>query len=764
MSDSLIGTQHEVVGDPDRYVAGAGCYIADLASSIGEATLFVVRSDVAHGRLVNVGLDMVRRAPGVIAAFSASDVRADLGSVPVIEPRNSASPDLIPFLQPVIAVDRVRYVGEPVAVIVAVDRYFAEDAAALVELEIEPLVPVIDSREASGSVQLFDLDNEVARIESSFGDAVAAFRAADVVETLTITVGRHSGVPMETRGLVAEPGPSGSLTVYGASKVVHANQKALAGMLGVSTDSIRMREVDVGGAFGIRGEFYPEDFLVPWAAKMLGRTVSWVEDRREHLLSANQSRDQIHVASIAADERGRLLAISTEFWIDSGAYVRTIGLRVAELTLGEIPGPYRFESYSGVAHCVVSNRTPTGTYRSPGRFEASFVRERMVDRVAARLEIPGDEIRRRNLIRASDMPYRSGIRSAGKDVVLDTGDYVNLFERVNERTKALANELQNVTSRDEWEKVGYATGCFIEKSGLGPFEEAIVEVRDDGTVDVLTGASYLGQGLQKSLSNVVSHALGIPVDSVRIVRVDTNRVSVGIGTYASRSLIMSGSATHNACHELVRVALELAAEEFGVGMEDLIYDGGRITSRGASDFAMSLGELSQRRSKQSPSGEGLSARVRFDKESATYGFGSHGAVVVTNARTGIVHVKHLVLGYDAGVLIDEGVVVGQLQGGAVQAIGGALFERFSYDKTGNPLATTFMDYLLPTAGDAPSMEVVFASSIPLDNPLKARGVGEAGIPAVAAAIASAVEASLACGATLHTTPIMPEAVWELANT
>lgn len=761
MSDSLIGTQHEVVGGPDRYVAGAGCYIADLASVIGEATLFVVRSDVSHGRLVNVGLDEVRRAPGVIAAFSAGDVRADLGSVPVIAPRISVSPVIIPFLQPVIAVDRVRYVGEPVALIVAIDRYFAEDAAALVELEIEPLDSVVDSREASGSIQLFDLDNEVARIESSFGDAAVAFQAADVVETLTITVGRHSGVPMETRGLVAEPGPAGSLTIYGASKVVHANQRALAGMLGLSTKSIRMREVDVGGGFGIRGEFYPEDFLVPWAAKMLGRTVSWVEDRREHLLSANQSRDQIHVASIAADERGRLLAISTEFWIDSGAYVRTVGLRVADLTLGEIPGPYRFESYMGVAHCVVSNRTPTGTYRSPGRFESSFVRERMVDLVAARLEIPGDEIRRRNLIRVSDMPYRSGISSAGKEVVLEVGDYVSLFERVHERTKALADD---VTPRDESEKVGYATGCFIEKSGLGPFEDAIIEVRDDGTVDVLTGASYEGQGLQKSLRDVVSKVLGIPVDSVHIVRVDTDRIDVGIGTYASRSLIMSGSAVHLACQELLRVALELAAEEFEVGTEDLIYDCGRITARGAPDFAMSLGELSQRRSKQSPRGEGLRARARFDKASVTYGFGSHGAVVVTNARTGIVHVKHLVLGYDAGTLIDEGVVVGQLQGGAMQAIGGALLERFSYDNVGNPLATTFMDYLLPTASEAPSMEVVFASSMPLDNPLKARGVGEAGIPAVAAAIASAVESSLACGATLHSTPIMPEAVWELANT
>ena len=733
------------VGEPRRYVQGAGTYVSDYASRTRAPAAFVVRSETPNARLTNVGLDAVRAAEGVLGAFSAADILADLGRVPVIEPRISASPDLVPYLQPVIATDRVRFVGEPVAVVVAEDRYVAEDAAALMELDMDSLEPVLDLRAAARAEPLFGGGNEVSTIESSFGDVREAFAAADAVVDLEIAVGRHSGVPMETRGLVADALPTGRLEIVGAAKVLHANRRMLAEMLGMAPSSIRMRELDVGGGFGIRGEFYPEDFLIPWAARRLGTTVCWVEDRREHLVAANQSRQQLHSASIAADRSGRFLGIKTEFHIDSGAYVRTVGLRVADLSLGEIPGPYRFGSYRGVAHCVVSNRTPTGTYRSPGRFESSFVRERLIDALAEKLAMTPRELRRRNLVAPGDMPYESGLRSAGKAVALRNGDFPALFARVADTTERTARDRRAAGARPGT-RLGHAVACFVEKSGLGPYEDARVTLAPDGRFEVRTGASYLGQGLDQALVSVVASRVGVPKDRVAIARVDTSEIEEGIGTYASRSLIMSGGAVAGACDLLVERGRAAVARRLGVAPDAVELREGQFRAGPAS---CSWEELA---------GEGLEATHRFEKDAVTYGFGAHGAVVAVDERTGIVRVEDLVLGYDVGNAIDETVVRGQLQGAAMQALGGALLEEFAYDPSGNPTSTTFMDYLMPTASEAPRMEVLLDHSIPDDNPLGARGAGEAGVPAVAAAIAAAIERACGCGAALTTTPIHPEDV------
>jgi carbon-monoxide dehydrogenase large subunit len=761
-SASLISDMHASVGPLIRYASGRGCFIADIEVP-GAAAMVVVRADAAHGILREVNLDEVRSAPGVLGAFAAADVEADLGLVPVISPRLSLSAAVVPYLQPVLATDRVRYVGEPIAVVIAADRYLAEDAAALVSVEIEPLDAVVESSAAAQAEALFPAGNEIARPEMGFGDIDAVFGSAQIVESATIRVGRHSGVPMETRGLVACPGPGGTLTVYGAAKVVHSNQLALARMLDLPTEHVRLREVDVGGGFGIRGEFYPEDFLVPWAARRIECPVAWIEDRREHLLAANHSRDQVHLVSVAATAEGELLAIRSEFFVDSGGYVRTVGVRVADLTLGEIPGPYRFRAYSGKAHCVVTNRTPTGTYRSPGRFEASFVRERMLDRVAARVGISPQELRRRNLVRPADMPYKPGILSAGKELVLAEGDYPELFEAVASRT-ADAARAETVRLADaERFRVGHGLACFVEKSGLGPFEDASVEVCPDGSVEVWSGASFLGQGLHSSLARVVAEILQIQAASVRVMRIDTDRISSGVGTYASRSMVMAGNAVRAACELVLEKARHAAAVRLETNPAELSFADGRFAARGHPALTVTLGDVAGAGTASNSEGRRLSASFRYEKASVTYGFGCHGAVVATDIRTGAVKVLRLVLGYDAGRVLDEDVVVGQLEGAAVQALGGTLLEQFSYDELGNPVSATFMDYLLPTASEAPAFDIILAASTPPDNPLGVRGAGEAGIPGVAAAVAAAIESSVGSPPVLDQTPITPARVFGLIS-
>jgi carbon-monoxide dehydrogenase large subunit len=779
-SKPLIDDIHASVGPPVRYASGRGCFTADIEVP-GAAAMVVVRAEMAHGIVRSVNLDEVRKFPGVLGAFSAADIEADLGLVPVISPRISPSAAVVPYLQPVLATERVRYVGEPVAVVIATDRYVAEDAAELAVVEVDPLDAVVDSPRAADGEALFPWGNEIAQPEIGFGDVSAVFASADIVEAATIRVGRHSGVPMETRGLVACPEPGGSLTVYGAAKVVHSNQQALARMLGIPAGHIRMREVDVGGAFGIRGEFYPEDFLVPWAALALECPVAWQEDRREHLLAANHSRDQVHFVSVAASAEGELLGIRSEFFIDSGAYVRTVGLRVADLTLGEIPGPYRFRAYLGRAHCVVTNRTPTGTYRSPGRFEASFVRERMLDRIAARVGMSPVSLRRRNLIRPSDLPYRAGIQSAGKDQVFAEGDLPALFDAVVSRTadaaRAESARLEPSGASEGAEgaegaegsmgagqlRIGQGVACFVEKSGSGPFEDARVEVSGDGAVRVWSGASFLGQGLHAALTRVVTDVLEVPAGVVRVMRVDTDQISSGVGTYASRSMVMAGNAVHFACQLLLENARHAAAAHLGTDPAELDFAAGQFATRSAPAVTITLGELADARAEAEPGCECLSESFRYERESVTYGFGCQGAVVVTDVRTGAVRVRRLVLGYDAGRVIDADIVVGQLEGAAVQALGGALLERFCYDELGNPAATTFMDYLLPTAHDAPAFDIVLGASTPSDNPLGVRGVGEAGIPAVAAAVAAAIEDSVGSPPVLDETPMTPARVFDLIS-
>ena len=446
-------------------VTGRGRFAADVAFP-RMVHMRVVRSAQAHGRIVSIDTSAALALPGVVAVWTSADV----SEIPPIDFRLTRIEGLAAYRQPILARQRVRYVGEPVAAVFATDAYVAEDAADLVVAAVDELPVILDATAAPGEFE-DGRSTEPAIVEKSYGDIVAAFRDAHAVVELDLAIGRHSGVPLETRGAIARyDAASDVLELHGAAKVPHWNRDNIARMLGRDPASVHLFEGHVGGGFGIRGELYPEDVLVCLAALRLGCPVKWIEDRREHLIAANHSRQQRHKVRAAVDAQGRILALDDEFFHDQGGYVRTHAATVPDLAAAMLPGPYRVPAYRAIGHVRLTNKTPGGTYRAPGRFESTFVRERLMDAIAARLGIDRIEVRRRNLVAKEEMPYRRPLATLGTDIVLDSGDYAGLIDKA--LTAIDWDTLQDGLRRRRasGECVGAGLGFFVEKSGLGPFD------------------------------------------------------------------------------------------------------------------------------------------------------------------------------------------------------------------------------------------------------------------------------------------------------
>src|SRR6476469_2266086 len=422
-NNEWIGQSVERLEDPPL-VRGRGRFAADI-SFPHQLHMRIVRANHAHGRIAAIDTSAARALPGVVAVWSA----ADIADIPPIDFREGRIPALEPYRQPVLAIDKVRYVGDPVAAVFAEDPYVAEDAADLVVLEIEEL-PIVLAAEAELGEFSAGRNTEVAVIHQGYGDVDAVLRSAPLVVELELGIGRHSGVPLEARGAIGRYDASRDiLELHGAAKVPHRNRDLLARMLKLTPSSIHVHESHVGGGFGIRGELYPEDVLVCVAAMRLGRPVKWIEDRREHLIAANHSRQQHHRIRAAIDAQGHILGIDDEFFHDHGAYMRTHAATVPDLAAAMLPGPYRVPAYRAVGHIRLTNKTPCGTYRAPGRFESTFVRERVLDAIAAQLALDPIDVRRRNLIGAAEMPFRRLLDTLGTEIVLDSGDYAGLLDQ-----------------------------------------------------------------------------------------------------------------------------------------------------------------------------------------------------------------------------------------------------------------------------------------------------------------------------------------------
>ncbi|HLF61846.1 MAG TPA: xanthine dehydrogenase family protein molybdopterin-binding subunit [Acidimicrobiia bacterium] len=756
---TYIGRPIRRLEDPPL-LTGKAQFAADLVFP-GEVSMRVVRSQVASGRILGVELEQALQLPGVVAVWTADDL-----DLPPIGFRMTDVGGLESYRQPVLASDYVRYVGEPMAVVFAENAYLAEDAADLVWVEIEELEPALDA--TLPGTFLPGMSADAAIIEKAYGDVEAAMASSEHLIELELTVGRHTGVPLETRGAIGV-WDGNILRLYGAAKVPHYNRDAIAQMLGLSPEMVQLHENHVGGGFGIRGELYPEDVLVCAAARILERPVRWIEDRREHLTAANHSRDQVHRIKVGFDDRGFVVAIDDEFWQDQGAYVRTHAATVTDLTAAMLPGPYLVPAYRARGHMVLTNKTPAGTYRSPGRYEGTFVRERAIDAVASRLGLDPFEVRRVNLIPEERIPFERGIDALGTEVIYDSGRYHDLLERVLQHLDypTLRRDLER--RRAAGEMVGFGLAYFVEKSGLGPFDEVRVEVDTDGRVEVITGAASLGQGVETSIAQICAEELGVAIESVRVTHGQTERIGRGMGAFATRVTVMTGSATTMAAGSVREKALRVAADLLEANAADLRIEDGRVFVEGSrngpsltlADLALAVAPGSDGAGRH---GAGLVATEEFLADHMTYPYGIHAAVVVVDPATAGCRVIRYLVGYDVGRAVNPMLVEGQLVGGVAQGIGGALLEEFRYDDAGQPLSASFMDYLLPTASEIPAVELVLREDAPSPlNPLGVKGAGEGGINATGAVIAAAVDDALGLPMAVLRLPISPERLHQLLS-
>ena len=720
-------------------VTGVGRYAADNDLP-GQLHMRIVRSPAAHGIIRGIGVEAARSFPGVVGVWTS----VDTDDIPPIDFRMTGYEELKPYRQPILAKDRVRYVGEPVAAVFATDAYTAEDAADLVQLDIEDLPPVLNVRTTVG---LFDPDHstEALVLRSEYGDVDSAFASADsIIIELELDVGRHTGVPLECRGGAAWVDPAtGVLEFFGAAKVPHYNRSAIAQMLRLPVSKVVLVEGHVGGSFGVRGELYPEDVLLAAAALRLSRPIKWVEDRREHLIATNHSRDQLHRIRAAVDASGFIRAIDDTFWVDQGAYVRTHAATVPNLTAAMLPGPYQVPAYRSTGHIRLSNKTPAGTYRAPGRFEGTFVRERLLDAIGRRLGLHPLEVRRRNLIRADQMPFARDLEALGTPVEYDSGDYERLLDRVVAHLPLDEVERELAERRRGGEHVGIGFGFFVEKSGLGPVEGVRVTVDESGDAEIRSGVASVGQGVETVLAQVCADVLGIDYERVRVNHARTDTFSHSMGTFASRVTVMAGSAVHLAAGMVRDKARCVAAGLLEASEEDIVVEEGRFHVRGTPSISLGWGDIASAvnpgNAAQFNLAPNLDEQAWFETSHMAYPYGLHAAVVRVDAATGAVDILRYVVAYDVGRAVNPMLVEGQIVGGVAQGVGGSLFEQFVYDDAGQPLATTFVDYLIPTALEMPPVEVLISEDAPSPlNPLGVKGAGEGGTTACGAAIAAAI--------------------------
>ena len=726
-----------------RLLQGQGQFAADLRR---DHMLYavIVRSAVAHGRLRGIDRANAAKMPGVRAILTADDVvRGSSGAVPKIPMRQDKKVTVDPFLQPVIARDEVRYVGEPLAVVLAETLAQAQDAADAVTPDIEPLPAATDASTGRRALTIIAV----------LGDADAAFSGAPYTRKETLRTHRHTAMPLETRGLLAEWDERGSrLRLSGAAKVPFMNRGILAKLFAMSEADIELVEGDTGGSFGVRGEFYPEDFLVPFAAREMRRPVKWIETRGEHFMASNHSRQAECELEIACSRDGTVLAMRGRGHTDVGAYIRTNGTTPAVNMAQVAPGPYRVPHVRMEVSLLLTHKTPSGTYRAPGRFETDFFRERLFDLAADDLGIDRAEFRRRNLVASAEMPYAlPECDPIGGRTACDSGDYASTLARCLEEFGWGEKQKLN-GKRVDGRCHGVAVGCYIEGGGSGPLEGARLVVEADGSISVYTGASANGQGLATIFTQIAADALGVPVSRIRgVFHGTTSYVKEGRGSFGSRGTVMGGSAIVTVAKQLLERIRGEAAQRLGCGAGEVrIVDGERAVAPNGRSLA--LGDLA-----------GISSEGTFTNNKRTYSYGAHAAHIAVDPTTGGVEILDYVAVEDVGRIMNPATLHGQTYGAVVQGLSGVLHEGLVYDSEGQLLTGSFLDYSMPVAQDFPNIRVFALQEQPSPlNPLGAKGAGEGGIIPVGGVIANALAAALRpLGVQPRELPLTPARVWEM---
>jgi aerobic carbon-monoxide dehydrogenase large subunit len=761
-----------------RLLTGQALFVDDLELPGMLHTAFL-RSDVAHARIVRIDVRAARARPGVVAVFTANDLGDYWRPGPLlVPPPPIAGLTFNQRTQVPLAKDKVRHVGEPIAIVLAESRYIAEDALADINVELAPL-PVVADLEAAASADAARVHDDVASNVAAHarqrkGDYAAAAAKAERVIRRRFRYDRGASNPIETRGVVASwDARAGQLTVWDTTQAPVFLRNGLAGMLGLSERHVRVIAPFVGGAFGPKIMlFYPEEVLVPWAAMRLDRPVKWIEDRHEHFFATNHERLQIHDAEIALTRDGKILGVKDVFLHDTGAY-NPYGLTVPINSQCTLLGPYVVPAYDSTFTAAFTNKPMVTPYRGAGRQHGVFVIERLLDIAARELGIDRAEIRRRNFIPPDAFPYNNEvIYQDFAPLEYDSGNYGPVLDKalamigydrfVNEEQPRLRGEGRNV---------GIGVVCYVEGTGIGPYEGAKVQVQANGKVSLATGIGTQGQGHYTSFAQIAADQLGVDVRDVDVVTGDTDQFYWGAGTFASRGAVVAGNAVNAAARVVRAKILRLAAEHFECAESDLVLADGAVAIAGVPGKSVRLGELALKanpmRGAVRPGTEpGLESTQYFGPPKGATASGAHAMIVEVDPETFVLTISKYVVVHDCGTVINPLILAGQVHGGVAQGIGNAFYEQLVFDDQAQLLNASLADYLLPTALEVPRMELGHTVTPSPLNPLGIKGAGEAGAIPVGPLFAQALEDALALpadGVEILEIPLSPNRLWELTT-
>ena len=785
MTTKLFGERVPRVED-SRLVTGDGRFLDDLAHDALEAAF--VRSPHAHARIVDVDVTGALEIDGLVAIYTYEDLDGRTSErLPLLIPHPTLTHGRTPYA---LANGEVNHVGEAVVMVVASDRYVAEDAAARIRVDYEFLPAVVGVEAAREATHLVHDDvpgNVAAVMVQKTGDAAAAIDAAPHSLELDLAIERSASMPLEGKGVLAQwDADDRSLLVHTSTQTSTSVRQALAAKLGLPVDRVEVVTPDVGGGFGVKIVHpWPEEVLVPWAAMRLGRPVKWTEDRREHFISSAHERGQLHHVRVGYDDDGRLLGLDVEFWHDHGAYI-PYGLIVPIITSTQLLGPYKPGVYRVEFRSLYTNTVIVTPYRGAGRPQGCFVMERVMDAIAADLGLDRTVVRERNFIRPEEMPYDQGvIFQDGRPLLYDSGDFPASLAKLKKLVGWDDFAAYREQARAEGRRVGIGLACYVEGTGVGPYEGGHLRVETDGSVVVSTGLTSQGQGHRTMLAQIVADELGVPFDRITVTTGDTRRFKYAVGTFASRTAVMSGSAVALTARKVREKALTIAAQALEANPEDLEIVDGDVRVKGSPSSSIDLGAVAvlsnplryafdeaaaratqfaapadpDRAPVQPGEEPGLEGTDYYSPPRSTFANGMHAVVVETDPDTAEIKILRYCVVHDCGTLINPMIVEGQIHGGVAQGVGGALYERMEYAPDGQLLNASFMDFLMPYATEVPEVEIDHLVTPSPLNPLGVKGAGEAGVIPGSAAIAAAIED--AEGITITRMPISPSDLFEL---
>ncbi|MEU7691515.1 aerobic carbon-monoxide dehydrogenase large subunit [Microbispora hainanensis] len=779
--------------EDDRLITGRGRYLDDLGE--GALAAAFVRSPHAHARILDIDVSDAVDVEGLVAIYTWEDLPGALAEpLPLLIPHPALTHGRTAYP---LAREIVRHVGEPVVMVVARDRYLAEDACALIRVDYEILKPVVGIEEAVRGVHLVHEDvpgNVGAHLvqEVAGPGGVTAREAIDAApHTLEfrLDIERSASMPLEGRGVYARwDADDESLRVYTSTQTSTSVRMAIAAKLGLPLPKVEVIAPDVGGGFGVKIVHpWPEEVLVPWAARLLGREVKWTEDRREHFISSSHERGQVQHVRVGFDDDGRVLGLDVEILHDHGAYT-PYGIIVPIITSTQLLGPYKVGAYRVEFSSIYTNTVQVTPYRGAGRPQGVYCMERTMDRIAAHLGRDRTEVRAANFIQPDEFPYDQGLTfQDGRPLIYDSGDYPEALRLLKELIGWDSFPEEKARAAAEGRRIGIGVGCYVEGTGVGPYEGGHVQVTSDGRVHVSTGLTSQGQGHETVFAQIAAAELGVPIEKVSVVTGDTRRFGYAVGTFASRAAVMSGNAIALACRKVREKALRIAAEALEADPRDLEITDGMVHVAGVPSASIPLATVAvlsnplryafdeeARRATQfaGPASDdrppvaegeepGLEGRDYYSPIRSTFAAGMHAAIVETDPDTAEIRILRYAVVHDCGRLINPMIVEGQIHGGVAQGVGGALYEKMAYDEHGQLLNASFMDFLMPYATEVPRIETAHLETPSPLNPLGIKGAGEAGVIPVSAVIASAVED--AEGITITRMPISPSDLYTLRH-